>query len=196
MTEKQEERVRAKIKKIRSALSADKRFHGGYFDDSRGLRYMPPELYLRINDYKGAARYFKWFDKNFPDDIGYGMFWFEYAISSFKNKKMEIAEKSILKSFMANDYLIEQFLGLPLKDRINNERSEWHRKQAIENFLYSEENPEFAEFSIWLKNFIESSEFLNFSNKYVDIEIKLKTETEVSKRSALLNKSRQLLDDY
>ena len=43
--------------------------HGDY-DDSAGLRYIIPELYFRIRDYKGALVYFRWFSKAFPDDIG------------------------------------------------------------------------------------------------------------------------------
>lgn len=97
MTEKQEQRIRDKIKKVKSALAADRRFHNGYFDDSRGLRYVPPGLYLKIKDYKGAARYFNWFDKNFSTDIGYGTFLFEYALSSFKNKKIKIAGRKIME---------------------------------------------------------------------------------------------------
>lgn len=196
MTEKQEQRIRDNIKKIRSTLAAEKRFHKGYFDDSRGLRYVSPGLYLKIKDYKGAARYFNWFDKNFSRDMGYGTFWFEYAISSFKNKKIKMAERKILESFMSNDYLIDQFLGHPLKDRINNFYSDYNRETATEHFPYLKEDPEFAEFSDWLRGFIETPVFLNISKEFINIAIKLKTETVETKRSALVDRTRHLLDDY
>jgi len=44
MTPKQEERTRSKIKMIKAELAADKKRWGGYYDDSRGLRYLPPAL--------------------------------------------------------------------------------------------------------------------------------------------------------
>ena len=63
MTPKQIERIQNKIVKIKRALAADKRRWGGYYDDSRGLRYLAPEQYIKIRDYKGALRYFNWFNK-------------------------------------------------------------------------------------------------------------------------------------
>ena len=51
MTPKQIEKVQIKIKKIRAALAAEKRMFGCY-DDSRGMRYLPPHLFVKIQDYK------------------------------------------------------------------------------------------------------------------------------------------------
>ena len=51
MTPKQIERIQKKIKNIRKALYEEKRMFGGYHD-GRGLRYVPPSLYLKIQDYK------------------------------------------------------------------------------------------------------------------------------------------------
>ena len=62
MTPKQAEKLRDKILKIKRALSADKRRWGGVYDDSRGLRYLHPEIFLRLQDYTGALKYFKWFN--------------------------------------------------------------------------------------------------------------------------------------
>lgn len=75
MTEKQIERVKTKIKKIKAALAADKKRWGGFYDDSRGLRYAPPRLYIQIADFSGGLRYMNWFQKNFPDDSCYPDFY-------------------------------------------------------------------------------------------------------------------------
>jgi len=53
MTEKQIQRIKKKITNLRAVLSAEKRKFGGYFDN-RGIRYLIPDLYLKIPDYKGA----------------------------------------------------------------------------------------------------------------------------------------------
>ena len=98
MTPKQIERIQIKIATIKRALAADKRQWGCY-DDSRGLRYLPPALYLKLQDYKGAMRYFNWFHKIFDDDAGYPMFLFEWTITLFKNGKRKEAEKMALKTF-------------------------------------------------------------------------------------------------
>ncbi|HJW17411.1 MAG TPA: hypothetical protein VJ499_09825, partial [Flavisolibacter sp.] len=70
MTDKQIEQVRKKIEKYKKALSADKKYWGGYYHDGSGIRYAIPGLFIKILDYKGGLKYLNWFDKNFPDDIG------------------------------------------------------------------------------------------------------------------------------
>jgi hypothetical protein len=57
MTPKQEDRIRTKIKRIKAELAADKKRWEGYYDDSRGLRYLLPALYLKLEDYSGGLRY-------------------------------------------------------------------------------------------------------------------------------------------
>ncbi len=94
LTAKQEERLRTKIAKIRKDLSADRKFLGGTHHDGSGLRYLPPELFIKLNDYKGGLRYLRWFHKTFPDDSGFPVFLFEWTIILFKTGKTKEAEKS------------------------------------------------------------------------------------------------------
>ena len=58
MTEKQIEKVKEKIVKYKKALSADKRQWGGFYHDGNGIRYLIPQLYISIMDYKGGLKYF------------------------------------------------------------------------------------------------------------------------------------------
>jgi hypothetical protein len=74
MTEKQIERVKVKIDKYKKALAADKKYWGGTYHDGQGIRYIIPEQYLKIKDYKGGLTYLTWFNKNFPDDSCYPIF--------------------------------------------------------------------------------------------------------------------------
>jgi hypothetical protein len=76
MTPYQKQRLELKIKKIRNILAAEKRKFVGY-DDSRGLRYLPTSIYIKLQDYKGGLVYTRWFAKNFPDDAGFPDFLFE-----------------------------------------------------------------------------------------------------------------------
>ncbi|MBK8875390.1 MAG: hypothetical protein IPN13_16320 [Bacteroidetes bacterium] len=50
----------------------------------QGIRYLAPELYIKIKDYEGGRKYLKWFDKNFPDDSGFPEFLFEATFILFK----------------------------------------------------------------------------------------------------------------
>src|SRR3989338_1533576 len=106
MTEKQQERIRLKIKKIKSELAADKKRWGGFYDDSRGLRYLPLEYYIKLKDYSGGKRYINWFYKNFPDDGGFPEFLFESTIVLFYSKKHKEAKRKLFETFSLNIYII------------------------------------------------------------------------------------------
>lgn len=90
MAPKQIERIQLKITKIKKELAADKKRWGGFYDDSRGLRYLPPELYLKIQDYSGALRYFNWFNKTVPEDSGFPVFLLEWAITFLKKVRLKM----------------------------------------------------------------------------------------------------------
>jgi len=60
MTSTQKQRLEQKIKTIRTTLATEKRKFG-CCDDSGGLRYIPTQLYLKLEDYKGGLVYTRWF---------------------------------------------------------------------------------------------------------------------------------------
>ncbi|NIJ46592.1 hypothetical protein FHR24_003082 [Wenyingzhuangia heitensis] len=195
MTPKQVERIQNKIKKIKRELAADKKHWGGFYHDGRGLRYLPPELYLKLNDYSGAMRYFNWFDKNFPEDSGFPIFLFEWTITLFKKNKIKLAEKKALETFYSNTYLIDIFLGNELLHFDKDESSNWEYSSLVENLKYSENQVELNDFSKWLKDFTTTETFYNFANKFIKIEIELKNEPVGKKRSSLVNEKYQLLEN-
>lgn len=58
-------KIQHDLEKIKKLLAADKR-KWGIWDDSRGLRYLSPGLYIQMMDWEGGLKYLKWFEKNFP----------------------------------------------------------------------------------------------------------------------------------
>lgn len=162
MTVKQKERIQLKIARIKKELAADKKRWGGYYDDSRGLRYLPPELYLKIQDYDGAQRYFNWFYKNFPDDSGYPVFLFEWAITLFKKGKMKEAKAKILQTDLANSYIIPTFLQVENLRPPTKAYSSWQMPDLAEEMKYSKNDTKLADFASWLNDFVSGMEFTQF----------------------------------
>lgn len=195
MTPKQIERIQNKITRIKRALAADKRLWGDYHD-SRGLRYLPPALYLRLQDYKGAMRYFNWFHKNFSDDAGYPIFLFEWTITLFKNGKIKDAEKKALQTFLSNTFLIDKFLEKELLNLNIREHSNWESPSLVENLIYKHSDAELLDFSEWLSQFVISEKFCQYANEFIHIEKKLQTEPVGKNRSKLVNRQYSLLDEY
>lgn len=195
MTIKQIEKAKAQIVAIRKTIADEKRQWGGYHD-GRGLRYAPPLYYLKISDFKGAITYFRWFQKNFPDDCGEPHFLFEWCITLFKNGKSKEAEKKAVETFMSNTYLIDTFLGKPFHSFDELEHSEWQKNQVTQYFSYSAKQEHLKGFAHWLSEFVLSDKFQAITNTFITNEIRLLTEPMGEKRNELVDSKRRLLDNF
>jgi hypothetical protein len=194
MTLKQKQRLELKIKKIRAILAAERQKFGGY-DDSRGLRYLPPELYLKLEDYKGGLVYTRWFSKNFPTDVGFPEFLFEWTVILFMNGKMKDAERKAMETFFRNVYVFDKFFGRPIQpiDKLEN----WAVEKLfyLEYFTYTSNQSELSAFSNWLTEFENSEKFKSMSNRFIDAQIKLKTEHDPEKRHFLYQIEKQFMNE-
>ena len=187
MTDKQIDKVKIKIEKYKKALSDDKKHWGGFHHDGQGLRYLIPELYIQIKDYKGGLRYLNWFDKNFPDDSGYPIFLFEWAFILFKREKLLDAEQKLHSTFFSNTYLLDKFLGKEFLELDKNESSSWEFVSLTDNFPYKKDNLEFIKFAKWVSEILQTRIFLDKANKFIEIEQQLKTEPVGPMRSELVD---------
>jgi len=193
MTLKQQEKILSKIKKIKAALAADKRRWGGVYDDSRGLRYMPPQLYIKIGDYTESLKYLTWFHKNFPDDSGFPDFLFEWTIILFKSGRDKEAEKKAFQTYCRNTYVFDKFFGRPIKPIDKSEYSNFEEPDfAIKYFDYSCMQDNLSDFAEWLDKFTQSEVFIRLSQKFIDIQKRLKTEQDTKIRHSLIEQEHQL----
>jgi hypothetical protein len=190
MTPKQIERVQIKIKRIRAALAAEKRKFGGFFD-SRGLRYIPPQLFIKIEDYKGGLVYLRWFNKNFPDDIGFPDFLFEWTLILFKNVKLKDAEQKAIETYFSNSYLFDKYFGREIIPIEKYEYSNVSAPEFVQYFTYSSEQVGLIDFTEWLKQFEKSERFQMIKEKYIEINKRLLNEHDYEMRSYLLSQLNQ-----
>jgi hypothetical protein len=188
MTEKQIERVKLKIDKYKKALAADKRFWGGEYHDGQGIRYIIPEQFIKICDYKGGLKYFAWFDKNFSDDSGHPIFLFEWTFTLFKCDKLSEAEKKAHTTFFSNTYLFDHLLGKEPLNLDKNETSNWEYESLVEYFHYSINDIEFVEFGNWLETVLQSRIFLDKANEFIELQRQLKDEPTGNKRTEIVNR--------
>ncbi len=193
MTPKQIEKLRTKISNIRRTLAAEKHKFGGY-DDSRGLRYLPPKYFVQLGDYKGGLTYLKWFNKDFSDDAGFPDFLFEWTIILFKCGKLKEAAKKAFETYCGNTYLFDKFFGRPIIPIDKYEGSNLKVAGFTNYFEYSSKQPELADFSEWLDNLISTEEFKSRCDKYIDIYKRLKTENHFETRHYLIMQANQLIE--
>jgi hypothetical protein len=192
MTAKQEERIRQKIKKLKSALAADKRLWGGYHHDGRGLRYAIPQLYIQLQDYTGAMRYFTWFNKNFPDDAGSTELLFEWALVLFYKRKTKEAEEKAWESFCSNVSVFDKFFGRAITPLDESDQSD-HEANYLDNyFKYSAMQPEFADFADWLNEFEQTEKFKQASQDFIAIQKQLNSTNDFKLKEKLYEEKNEL----
>lgn len=191
MTPKQIERTKKKIADIKRKLAAEKRKFGCY-DDSRGLRYLPTKYFIQLGDYADGLTYFKWFNKNFPDDSGFPEFLFEWTIILFKTGKIKEAQQKAFQTFCSNPYWFDKFFGRAITPIDMWHNSNVTRPEYTKALEYSSTQPELTDFSSWLDSIISTPDFCNRSKQYIDIYKRLKTETDNEVRYYLLRQVFQL----
>jgi len=192
MTEKQAEKLRNKIKRIKLDLAADKKRCGGFYDDSRGLRYLPTQFYIKLGDFEGGLKYLKWFHKNFPDDSGFPDFLFEWTIILFKTENLRSAEQKAFETYCSNTYIFDKFFSRPIIPHDKYEFSNIDTPAFADYFNYSSEQTDLVDFSEWLDKFSQTEKFVSASQKFIDISKRLKTENDTKTRSNLIKQARDL----
>ena len=192
MTEKQKQRLKDKIEKIKRVLTSEKR-KLGCFDDSRGLRYMPTGLYVKLGDFDGGLKYLKWFDKNFPDDSGFPEFLFESTIILFKTNDLDKAGEKALKAYFSNTFIFDKYFqrepkSIDKKTSSNTQQLDW-----LKDFQLTHDMDDLLEFSNWLDKFTKTEKFIKTVDEFNAINKELETEPVGPRRTMLVNKLYNLI---
>ncbi len=195
MTPTQIEKLQKKIAEVKRKLAFEKRKFGAY-DDSRGLRYLPPKYFIQLGEYADGLKYTKWFAKQFPDDIGFPDFLFEWTIILFKNGLIKDAEKKAFKAFCSNTYLFDRFFERKIIPINKYESSNLEEPQYAIYLKYSCKQIELLDFTKWLNNFIQSEKFLMAGIKFIEIQKRMENEHDHEARSYLVSASNQLAKEF
>jgi hypothetical protein len=188
MTEKEIEKIKNTIKVYRARLAGEKKRFGGYFDNG-GVRYIIPELYIRLGDYKGALIYFRWFEREFPDDSGFPFFDLLWSFTCFKNKREKDAIRLAYRTAISNIYMI----NLLCKNTITNNGG-----SGVGDFDYAVKLIEWVEklltsdFKQWICRLNETEEFKANMNKYISLQTLIDDESLGESRSDLIDESKKL----
>jgi hypothetical protein len=188
MTEKEIEKIKNSIKVYKSRLAGEKKRFGGYFDNG-GVRYIIPELYIQLSDYKGALSYFNWFEKEFPDDSGFPFFDLLWSFTYFKNKREKDAIHLAYRTAFSNIYVIDLLCNNPVT--IND-------PSHPGDFEYAKQLTEWCEkfltkdFKQWLCMLNETEEFKSNMNKFISLQKLIDDESLSESQSDLIDEAEKL----
>ncbi|MBN1472503.1 MAG: hypothetical protein JW925_12035 [Syntrophaceae bacterium] len=194
MLPKTESGIRRRIQSYKTAFGKEKRKYGCY-DDGYGKRYIMFYLFYLLNDDKESAKYFKWYQKNFHDDMGEPFQLLCWALILKRMGKEKEATIKLAEHYQSNLYIIPKIIGKPV-----SEYKFWHScnyefidyanygpQEVIEKFTQDEIE--------WLKEELASVQFNNFRIRYIDLYSKLKKEKDGSKRGEIVKEAGELIEN-
>ena len=160
--------------------------------DGSGKRFLLGPLYLMLNDVEGAYKFFEWFEKTFPDDVGEPFQYLCWTITLLRKDNIHAASNKLIETMFKNLYLIPYLLGL------NPERLDiWHGSN-YEDIKYLGYLPPVTmklcteEELGWISKQYNSKKFAAIREKYINIQHQLKTEPRGPKRTELVEQASRL----
>jgi hypothetical protein len=78
--------------------------------DNQGARFLVPMLHLLAENPDGAAKFFRWYAKNFPGDFKEPSFLFGWAISSSLEGRESVAREKYIEGILRNIYIAPMLL--------------------------------------------------------------------------------------
>jgi hypothetical protein len=148
-------------------------------------------LYLQIADYKGAITYKKWFDKNFPDDIGDAMISMNWAIGYHGLGKTKEAEVYTIHTSFQNIYL-HGFLLDRSVERIDIYEPGYDLLEYTKSQIKEFRKVVTKSYLDWLSGFVETDVYKIPINRFIAISKLLKDESDPKSRIKLYDAIRDL----
>jgi hypothetical protein len=183
-----------KTKKIKRNLLKQKQLLG-FIDDSSGMRYMIPAMLMEIMELTEGKRYYTWFKKEFPDDIGEPYMYLQWLLLFYYRKEYKIAFIILKEIIHQNIHLIPLVLNQPLKHidgfwySSNYEDEDYISKAEIDKMNYIN-----ADFKEWLNKNYGKKEYQEIVTKYIELRKELNETHELIKRQEILQKEQKLFE--
>jgi hypothetical protein len=112
MPQTEQQKIRSRLRRYERKLRKEKEMHGGY-DDGGGRRYEVAPNYLLLNDNDGALAAFRWFEQDFPDDVGVPDLFLCWCLALYRAGNEIGAAKKLRQAMFSNLYLVPKLLGSP-----------------------------------------------------------------------------------
>lgn len=177
--------IKKHIKKYEKYLLSEKRKYG-WIDDSSGIRYIIGPYYMIAGDLEGALKHFKWYKKNFSDDMGSPEQYLCWTLALYMSGDLEKAYTKFLQLLFMNPYVITKAIGSKYASNIkvcsNIDAKEWTDYVPDEIYKLWDEDSK-----IWLKESFNKEKTQSLLAHYNEIEKKIETLAVGPERSKLID---------
>lgn len=177
------------ITRIRAYLNQEKRDFG-YLRDGEGWRYDLAMYYYLLDDNKRSAEYIRWFEKNFPDDVGDPLQMVLMALMLHRMGKDGSAK--LVRAMLSNLYLIPRAIG-ETQDRLDIwHSSNWDIPEYVDSIpdrildAITEDQRE------WIRKLYHSESVTHSRNRCIEIKHELQHEQIGPRRRVLVDELHDL----
>lgn len=161
-------KIKGRISRYERDLRMEyEKFH--FIRDGHGKRYLLGSMYLLIGDVEGALSSFRWFEENFPNDMGEPFHYLSWTLAFYRSGNLLRAKEKLLQTVISNIHIIPILLGTP-QEKLNI----YYSSNAEEPEYVLEEMPELfdlwdKEALDWLKETYESKAIQQPRTRYIEI---------------------------
>jgi hypothetical protein len=183
--------TKARLKSHERRLRKEKEEHG-FYRDGTGKRYELGPGYMLLGDDGGALDSFRWFNNEFPDDIGEPGHLLCWSLALHRAGDQAAATRKLRQSMLSNLYVVPHLLGEPIAKLDIWHGSNWEEPDYVAVIpgtywsLWTEADRE------WAANLYRSPEFISVRARWIDIGRALRTTPRGPDRGQLVREMHEL----
>ena len=115
MPNEDKRQIRSRLRSYERRLRKEKLEHG-FYRDGRGERYLIGPHYMLLGDNEGALSAFRWFEKEFSDDVGEPGHLLCWSLTLHRSGDEVGAARKLRHTMLNNLYLVPHLLGSPIAE--------------------------------------------------------------------------------
>ena len=183
--------IRQRLRRYERLLTKEKR-DLGQFSDGSGKRYFLGPFYMLLGDVPDALRSYRWFQQEFPDDVGEPGQYLCWVLAHYRDGDLKSAVRRFLHTDLLNLYLFPRLFGCQ-----QEQRQMWHGSNWQE-LDYVQEIPEqyfalwTAEEIRWAKEVYGHPTIEALRRRFVEIQEELGREKDRERRRILIEEEHRL----
>ena len=191
MLKADKQKLRSGLKRHERRLQKEKQEHG-FYRDGAGKRYELGPGYMLLGDDSGALESFRWFDKEFPDDIGEPGHLLCWSLVLHRAGDQAAATRKLRQSMLSNLYVLPYLLGEAIAKLDIWHGSNWAEPDYLAMIpeaywsLWSQEDRD------WASKIYRSPEFTSVRTRWIDICRALRAIPRGPERSRLVREIHEL----
>lgn len=184
-----QKKIRARaVRNYRALLNEKKK--RGFYDDGGGKRYRIGVDFLTAGATEESVEYFRWFEKEFSDDVGEPIFFLHWALAEYRSGNLREASRRLKIAMVSNLYMLPCLLQEPQERLDIWHSSNWQEPEYVQSA--GELSLELGDAErIWVREQYASPSFQLVLGEFIAVHKALLHEKDYASRCEILDRWRK-----